>query len=143
MIKITMLGLLIGLTVVAAPLITSAQCIEVTPASGDYGDVKVGTAECQIFTIHSCEGIALIIYYIGITEDTTGAFSVTEAPDVPFIIDRWDSVEVEVTFTPPDRGPHGALLYIVSDASPRHETFINLVGAGVKGWRRFEAKIAP
>jgi len=43
--KIMTLAVLIGLTVVAAPLIASAQCIEVTPENWDYGDVKVGTGQ--------------------------------------------------------------------------------------------------
>jgi hypothetical protein len=49
---------------------------------------------------------------------------------------------VEVTFTPPSPGAHDAFLRIISDA-PEGETYVNLVGAGVRGWRCFRAKIAP
>jgi hypothetical protein len=140
--KITMLGLLIGLAVVAAPLIASAQCIEVTPESWDYGDVKVVTSESQIFTIESCASTELFIFDIEITEDDTGAFSITSAPPCPGIIPAGESREVEVTFTPPSLGVHEAFLRISSDA-PEGETYINLSGAGVRGWRCFEAKIEP
>jgi hypothetical protein len=140
--KITVLGLLIGLTVVAAPLFASAQCIEVTSDSCDYGDVKVGTGESQIITIHSCATSDLTVYYIGIMEDPTGVFSMSPVPDVPFPLDGGETLEVQVTFTPPDLGVHEAFLYIVHNATGG-ETEIDLSGVGVRGWRCSAAKIAP
>jgi hypothetical protein len=141
--KITTLALVIGLTVVAAPLIASAQCIEVTPESWDYGDVKIGTAKSQIFTIHSCdEASPVLVSTIEITDDDTGAFSITSGPAVPLFIPAGESIEVEVTFTPPELGAHEAFLHIRHDAAGGH-TYVNLSGAGVRGWRCFEAKIEP
>ena len=141
--RITMLGLLliIGLAVHGAPLSAFAQGIEVTPGSWDYGDVKVGSSALQIFTIENCHGTDLYIFLIDITEDDTGAFSITSAP-FPAIIPGGESREVEVTFTPPSLGAHEAFLHIVSDA-PEGETFINLSGVGVRGWRCFAAQAAP
>jgi hypothetical protein len=138
--KITTLALLIGLTVVAAPLIASAQIIEVTPESWDYGDVKVGTGESQIFTIQGFQ--ILTLFYIGIIEDASGAFAMGPVPDVPFTLDDCETVDVEITFTPPNLGAHEAFLYIVHDAHGG-ETLIPLYGVGVRGWRCFEAKAAP
>ena len=140
--RITMLGLLIGLTVVAAPLIASAQCIEVTPDSCDYGDVKVGTGKSQTFTIHSCATSALTVYYIGIVEGDFEAFTVSPVPDVPFPLDGGETLEVEVTFTPPGLGVYEAPLLILHNASGG-ETLIPLEGVGIRGWRCFEAKAAP
>lgn len=139
--RITTLAVLIGLAVLAAPLSASGQCINVVPESWDYGDVKVGTAKSQIFTIENCMGSDLYIFYIEITEDDTGAFAIASAPTDP-IIPGWESREVEVTFTPPSLGAHDAFLWIVSDA-PEGETFVNLYGVGVRGWRCFEAQAAP
>ncbi len=120
----------VGLAILAAPLTVSAQNIDVTPASWDYGDVEVGTSESQIFTIHSCASTALLIFDIEISEDVTGAFACTSAPSTPHIIPGGETREVEVTFAPPDLGAHEAFLHIVSDA-PESETFINLFGMGV------------
>jgi hypothetical protein len=140
--KIMMLGLLIGLAVLAAPLSASAQCIEVTPESWDYGDVKVGTSESQVFTIESCASTSLLIFEIEITDDNSGAFSITSAPPTPCIIPGGETRDVEVTFTPPSLGAHDAFLYIISDA-PSSDIYINLSGVGVRRWRCSEAKIAP
>jgi hypothetical protein len=140
--KMTTLAVLIGLTVVAVPLIASAQCIEVTPESWDYGDVKAGTGESQIFTIESCASTSLTVYIIEITDDPTGGFAVTSAPDLPVIIYPGQPEEVEVTFTPTSLGAHEAFLYIFHNA-PGNHTYVNLSGAGVRGWRCSEAKIAP
>ena len=142
--RITMLGLelLIGLAVMAAPLIASAQCIEVTPESWDYGDVKVRTGESHIFTIQSCASSAVTVYYIGIVEGDLEAFAVGPVPDVPFPLPGGETLEVEVTFTPPEVGVHETFLYIVHDA-PGSEIEIDLVGAGVKGWRIFRRQAAP
>jgi hypothetical protein len=146
-----MLGLLIGFTVVAAPLIASAQCIDVTPESWDYGDVKIGTSESQIITIHSCEATALNINYIDIIGDDSGAYEITSSvPDVPFSLQgsahpdfpEGEILDVEITFTPPDVGVHEAYLYIAHDAAGG-ATEIDLLGVGVRGWRCHSAKIEP
>jgi hypothetical protein len=131
--KVTMLAVLIGLTVVAAPLIASAQCIEVTPESWDYGDVKVGTARSLICTLYSCADSPVFIDVIEIVDDPAGAFTITSSPG-PGSIPGRETREVEVTFTPLSLGAHEAFLYIEHDA-PGYETYINLYGVGVRGWR--------
>ena len=134
--RITMLALVIGLVVLAAPLLASAQCINVVPENWDYGDVKVGTSESQIFTIENCMGSDLFIFYIEITEDDTGAFSIASAPSEP-IIPGWESRDVEVTFTPPSLGAHDTFLWIVSDvAEPMTGSRRACVEAlvSVRGW---------
>ena len=139
--KIRTLALLIGLGLLVAAVSASAQCIDVTPESWDYGGVKVGTSKSQIFTIENCAGTDLYIFLIDITEDDTGAFSIASAPAMP-IIPGWESEEVEVIFTPPSLGAHEAFLRVVSDA-PEGETLINLSGMGVRRWSYFEAEAAP
>ena len=140
--KRTMLTVLIGLAVLAAPLSASAQCINVVPENWDYGDAKVGSTKSQIFTIESCASVGLTVWIIEITDDATGGFSVTSAPDLPIIIPGGESEEVEVTFTPPSLGAHEAFLYIFSNA-PGNHTYVNLFGVGVRGWRCSRAKAAP
>ena len=140
--KITMLAVLIGLAVLAAPLLACAQCIEVTPESWDYGDVKVGTGESRIITIHSCESTDLTVYYVGLMEGAFEAFAVGSVPDVPFSLLEGETLEVGVTFTPPGLGVYEASFCVIHDA-PGGETSVDLSGVGVRGWRRFEAKIAP
>ena len=140
--KITTLALLIGLGLLVAAVSASAQCIDVTPESWDYGDVKVGTSESQIFTIHSCASTALLIFEIELTGNNIGAFSITSAPSTPCIIPGGETREVEVTFTPPSLGAHEAFLYIVSDA-PNSDIYISLSGVGVRRWSYFEAVAEP
>jgi hypothetical protein len=136
-------ALLLGLAILAAPITASAECIDVTPASWDYGDVEVGTSESQIITIHSCGATALNIGYLEVIKDETGApsfaYEITSPiPDVPFSLQgsahpdfpEGETLEIEVTFTPPDIGTHDAILYIRHDADGG-ETSINLYGAGV------------
>lgn len=139
--RITTLALLIGLTVVAAPLIASAQCIEVTPESWDYGDVKIGAGESQIFTLYSCADSPVLLFAIEIVDDPAGAFTITSSP-FPGSIPGGETWDVEVAFAPPSLGVHEALLFIEHDA-PGYETYINLSGVGVRRWTYFEAEAAP
>jgi len=140
--RLTTLGLVIGLATVAAPLIASAQCIEVTPEICDYGDVKVGTGKSQTITIHSCASSAVTVYYIGIVEGAFDAFTVGPMPGVPFPLPGGETLEVEVTFTPPALGAHEALFCVMHDA-PGSETCFDFIGVGVRGWRCSAAKMAP
>jgi hypothetical protein len=135
-------GLLIGLALAAVPLTASAQCIEVTLESCDYGDVKVGTGKSHICTIHSCASSAVTVYYIGIVEGAFEAFTVSSVPDVPFPLPGGDTLEVEVIFTPPDLGVHEASFCVIHDG-PGSETCFDLVGVGTRRWRCFRAKAAP
>jgi hypothetical protein len=142
--RITRLALLIGLAVAAAPVMASAQCIEITPESWDYGDVKVGSSESQIWTLHSCGTSPVEVFFIGIYNDATGAFSIISIPDVPFPIYPGESIDVEVNFTPPGPGVHEAILYIRhDDGNIGGEASIDLLGVGVRGWRCFAIKAAP
>ncbi|NIO10277.1 MAG: hypothetical protein GTO40_20645, partial [Deltaproteobacteria bacterium] len=136
-------ALFLGLAVLAVPLVASAECIDVTPASWDYGDVEVGASESQIITIHSCGATALNINYLEIIKDETGAPSFayeisSPIPDVPFSLQgsahpdfpEGEALDVEITFTPPDVGAHEAFLYITHDANGG-ETSVTLFGVGV------------
>ena len=134
------LELLIGLALVAVPLIASAQIIEVTPESWDYGDVKFGSSGSQTFTIQGTHEVTM--FYIGILEDASGAFAASPVPDVPFALDDDEPLDVEITFTPPGVGTHTAVLYILHDAVGG-ETRIPLRGVGVRRWSCFETKAAP
>lgn len=140
--KITTLAVLVGLAVLAVPPSVLAQCLDVTPASWDYGDVKIGTGESQIFTLNNCADTEVFIGVIEITDDSNDAFHIASAPTTPFFIPGWGSEEVEVTFTPPDVGAHEAFLHVRSD-DPGEHTYVNLSGVGVKRWRCVEAKAAP
>jgi len=140
--RITTLALLIGLGLIVAAVSASAQCIEVTPAGKDYGDVKVGTGESQIFTIESCESTDLTVFYVGIMEGAFEAYTVGSVPAVPFQLHGGETLEVEVAFTPPDLGVHEASFCIIHDA-PGGETCVDLFGVGVRRWKCSAAKMAP
>jgi len=139
--KLTTLTVVIGLAVLAAPFSASAQCIQVTPENWDYGDVKVGTARSQAFTIYSCQESAVYLFVIEITDDATGAFTITSALPLGSI-PGGETRELEVTFTPPSLGTHEAFIHIYSNA-PGNHTYINLSGVGVRGWSCVRAKAAP
>ena len=139
--KITMSTLLIGLGLLVAAVSASAQCIEVTPESWDYGDVKMGTSEAQIFTIHNCSESDLDVFITEITDDATGAFAITSGAG-PYHIRGGESEELEVTFTPPSLGAHEAFLHIYSNA-PGNHTYISLSGVGVRRWSYFEGVAEP
>ena len=140
--RVTMLGLVFVLAAVVVPLIASAQCIEVTPGNCDFGDVKVGASESEIFTIHSCASSAVTVYYVGIIEGDFEAFAVSPVPDVPFPLPGGVTLDVEVTFTPPGLGVYEASFCVVHDA-PGSETCFDLVGVGIRGWRCFRGQAAP
>jgi hypothetical protein len=139
--RVTMLALLVGLAVVAAPVIASAQCIEVTPESWDYGDVKVGAGEPRIVTLSSCADSPVSLLAIEIIDDPVGAFTITSPPH-PIELSGEETWDVEVTFAPSSIGPHEATLFIEHDA-PGYEEYITLVGVGVRGWRCFAVQAAP
>ena len=120
----------LGLAILAAPLTVSAECIDVTPANWDYGDVEVGVNETQIFTLNSCADTEVYVSVIEITDDATGAYTLSLAPSTPLFIPGGAFEEVEVTFSPTNLGAHEAFLHIRSDA-PEGHTYINLYGMGV------------
>ena len=121
--------LLLGLAVLAVPVTSQAECIDITPASWDYGDVEVGTSESQIFTILSCAESSVTLYIIEIVDDATGAFTITS--ELPLgVIPGGETREIEVALTPPSLGAHEAFLHIYSNA-PGNYTYISLFGTGV------------
>jgi hypothetical protein len=138
--RLTMLGLLIGLAVVAAPLIASAQNIDVTPEGWDYGNVKVGLSSTVIFTITCLEITPLTFESATIVDDATGSFSITSAAPPPAItLFQGELVDITVEFTPSGLGAHSASLYIDSDAEPpRNNLYLPLEGVGVERWRCVE-----
>lgn len=143
--KIAALALLMGLAVLAAPLSASAQGIDVTPESWDYGNVKIGSSSTAIFTITSLELMPLSFDSATIVDDETGSFSVgPDAPPPAITLFQGESVDITAEFSPSGLGAHSALLRIESDAEPpRTILFLPLEGVGVERWRCFEAKIAP
>lgn len=140
--KMTTLALLLGVGLLVAAVPASAQCIEVTPESWDYGDVKVGRSESQIITIHSCGSSAVTVYYIGIWEGDVEAFTVGPVPDVPFPLPGGETLEVEVTFTPPGLGVHEAPFCVLHDATGG-ETCVDLSGVGISRWSYIESVAEP
>ena len=122
-------ALFLGLVILAVPLVASAECIDVTPANWDYGDVEVGTSETQIFTILSCAESSVMLYIMEIVDDATGAFTIMSAPP-PGVIPGGETREIEVAFTPPNLGAHEAFLHMYSNA-PGNHTYISLFGTGV------------
>ncbi len=62
------------------PLRVAAESIEVTPAEEDYGDLAVGSEpRTQVFDLMSMGPTALTVFLVEITDDTEGAYSITEA----------------------------------------------------------------
>ncbi len=143
--RTTTLALVIGLAVVAAPLSASAQGIDVTPESWDYGNVKIGSSSSVVVTITSVEPIPLTVYSVIIVDDPRGSFSVTSAAPPPEVtLLQGESIDVTVEFAPSGLGAHSATLRIDSNAEPPRDTvYVPLEGLGVRRWRCFETKVAP
>jgi hypothetical protein len=125
--------LFLGLAMLATPLTASAENIDVTPASWDYGDVEIGTSSNMIFTITSVELMPLSVDIITIVDDATGSFFITsDVPPPAVTLFQGQSIDVTVEFTPSGLGMHSASLRIESDAEPpRTILFIPVQGTGV------------
>jgi hypothetical protein len=133
--KFLAIGVLIGAAVLIASSSASAQDIAVDLTEWDYGNVEVGQARTQLFTVESTDLVSpLTIGYIGINWGSS-AFTIT---DLPYALGTHlfvgESFQIEVTYTPPDDGVHEAYLYILSNADPDPEfgpeIFIGLYGKG-------------
>jgi hypothetical protein len=121
--KLLTLGVFLAFAVLIAPSIASAQSIEVDPMSHDYGNVALGESRSMVFVISSTATTELTIETISV-DDPGGTFVCTDCPTSGLIIlPGGTSMEVNVTFTPPDAGPFSANLHVLSDAEPSHLYF--------------------
>ena len=111
----------------------SAQAIDVTPDSWDFGLVDLGTTETVEFQLESVVGggADLTIFFVGITNDLTGAFEITATDRILEAIPMGEFATVEVSFTPLDLGLLTADLHIVSNATRGNDDlFLPLWGTG-------------
>jgi hypothetical protein len=144
--KIWTLGGLLVSILVLSPLLVSAEDLDVSPMSWDFGDVELGTPRSQIFTLRSLGPSAVWVYVIETTPAATdgpicaGGLSTAYCNDHPeecnacdfavtFInkalpielpeddADHDGAIDVTVTFTPSAFGSREAFLYIFSNDS--------------------------
>jgi hypothetical protein len=124
------------------PMSVSAQTIidSWMPTEHDFGDVVVGEAESQIFTVTvGDEGGYLFLYGVSLVANDQysdpylgDSFTITSSPSDSALIMPGTSFEVEVTFSPTSEGAHQAYLQIESDESSGNEDIrIPLFGLGV------------
>ena len=126
------LGVLLGISVLAAPLTASAQNIDVDPLVWDYGDIVVGESATQIFTLTSEGPTPLTIHLIEITDDASVSFTIVSGETGSQILLPGEFIEIEVVFAPTGVGYLEAFMYISSNASsPDNELYVPLAGVGV------------
>jgi len=133
----------------------AAQQGELTPTSLDYGDVPLGEVRSTTFEILSMGGAPLAISSIRLSDDPTGAFSITSlSPPVPPFLMPGERLDVFVEFAPLTPGEHTALLWVLSDNEggsiqaplvgqgvPEPTTLVLLAVGGALVFRRRRARI--
>jgi hypothetical protein len=121
-------------------------CIQVEPASRDFGAVLVGRTETRRVTIESCGDAPLEIRRFSLKAGTSDAFALSAPPGSPQVLPAAEAGApnpagaADVAFTPPDQEAYGGTLVIeTNDATTcadaaRAETCVvevPLVGRGV------------
>jgi len=111
-----------------------ADTLEVLPTDHDFGDVEVGTTVTTIVSMTNINGSNVEVFGLGFQAGGSDAFSVANAPPLPFIVVPGQTVEVHVAFTPSAAGYVTAVLQIESTDSlnPLQKVFLGGVGVGVQ-----------
>jgi M6 family metalloprotease-like protein/MYXO-CTERM domain-containing protein len=111
--------------------------ISVSPASYDFGSVKVNESSSQYFTISNSGNSDLIISSISIYAGDLLSFSVKTGGPVPCatltpVISAGGSCSVEVIFKPSSPGAKNSTLRIQSNDPDEEFVSVSLSGVGVK-----------
>ncbi len=119
--------------VFAIPFEASAQLLEVSPASHDFGNVVVDESSLMEFTITNIDGRPVRVDSVTIVDDASESFTiVSAAPPPAVILYSQESLSVFVEFGPNGTGMHTASMFIQSDDTPPfNENHVPLQGLGV------------
>ncbi|UCF15012.1 MAG: choice-of-anchor D domain-containing protein [Phycisphaerales bacterium] len=126
----TSLMIMIFMLWLSVPTTAYADTLEVLPTDHDFGDVEVGTTATTIVSMTNINGSNVQVFGLGFQAGGSDAFSMVNAPPVPFIVVPGQTVEVKVAFAPSAAGYVSAVLQIESTDSltPVHEVFLSGVG---------------
>ena len=105
--------------------------LEVLPTDHDFGDVEVGTTVTTIVSMTNINGSDVEVFGLGFQAGGSVAYSMVDAPPVPFIVIPGETVEVEVAFSPSAAGYVTAVLAVESTDSLNHVHGVFLGGVGV------------
>jgi beta propeller repeat protein len=105
--------------------------IEVAPSSVEFGDVEIGLSQYMIATISNTGDFDLTVSDVSLSSGSTGEFSITSVPLIPYVIAPGDTVDVELSFTPSETSSYSDALQIISSDPERGLVEIPLNGVGV------------
>jgi hypothetical protein len=102
----------------------------------DFGNVAVGEPEEKFFTITNCGLLNLEIERVAMNTESSTDFSLTNQPTFPLTLAPEDSVDINVTYDPVDRGSdHGGVDIFSDDPSSdpaTHKTgTVSVTGNGI------------
>jgi hypothetical protein len=110
--------------------ITSKPEMAVSPASLDFGQVKVGTTAQQTVTISNLGTANLSLQTVSFVQDSNPDFSYTPF-QLPLTIEPTGSVDVTVIFAPTVEGEALGVLKITGDDEENPFADIVMTGAGI------------
>jgi hypothetical protein len=110
--------------------LANPDTLEVLPTDHDFGDVEVGTTASTLVSMTNINGSPVEVYGLAFQAGGSDAYSMVDAPPLPFILLPGESVDVEVAFAPPAAGYFSAVLQVESTDSlnPLQEVFFGGVG---------------
>jgi len=110
-----------------------AQIALVEPSSWDYGGVELGSSEPMSFLISNGNEEPLSVNALGIVDDDTGSFQVTDVSHtLPATLEAGEMMEVVVTFAPTVEAMASASLRVISDCHLNPLLYVSLQGEGVE-----------
>lgn len=109
-----------------------APTVEITPASKDFGDRKVGSRSTQTFIVGNAGALALDVSRVSITGGDSDQFAKTRNECSGASVAPGAGCEVDVRFRPTSVGEKSARLRVESNAASSPDN-VPLSGTGVAG----------
>jgi hypothetical protein len=103
--------------------------IAVSPASRDFGDVRVGKAVSRLIRVRNDGSAPLLVAVTDLGGPGAPSFAVISG-GAPFIVAAGATHDVEIRFRPGTAGPKSATMRIASDALRDPEVLVPLTGTG-------------
>ncbi len=125
--------LLVGLSIVAVlftPMTVRAQDVVAEPDTYDFYTVYIGQSETMTGSLHNANGGTVAITHWEWTYNPLAAFEVTSGLILPAPIGSGESVDYQVTFTPPDFSFWNARLVFYTDSATTPSVEVQFWGFG-------------
>jgi hypothetical protein len=86
--------------------------IVITPVQWFTGEMDLGSSSATTFSIRNESMDALLITGFGFESGSSPDFTVTQGPSLPFRLESYEEVTLEITFQPGSEGLHAGALQV-------------------------------